>query len=74
MTQLLTTVQVIERLGGVHAVAELTGRTYAAASNWTRFKTFPANTFAVMTAALAARGYHAPASLWRMVERVEAAR
>lgn len=63
-----TTTEVIEALGGSRAVGEITGRTLAAASNWHRFETFPANTFVAITAALEKRGYHAPPSLWGMVK------
>ena len=65
---LTTTNQVIDALGGVEAIASLTGRSYDAAWNWTRSDTFPANTFLVVTAALKERGLEAPPSLWRMVE------
>jgi hypothetical protein len=68
MMPLQTTQEVIEALGGVSAVAKLTGRTYNAAHNWRSFTTFPANTYVTMTVALAAQGKTAPASLWGMVE------
>lgn len=68
MQQLSTTREVMEELGGTSAVAKLTGRTYAAAFNWLDFKTFPANTYVALTAALAERGKTAPASLWGMVD------
>ena len=68
MDQLSTTREVMDVLGGTSAVAKLTGRTYAAAFNWLDFKTFPTNTYLVMTDALAAKGKTAPASLWGMVE------
>lgn len=67
-TNLRTTVDVIEALGGTRAVAELTGRTYNAAHNWRGFPTFPANTFLKMQAALNERGHVAPSSLWGMAE------
>jgi ABC-type hemin transport system substrate-binding protein len=65
--ELSTTEEVILALGGVRAVAELTGRKYTAACNWANFQTFPPDTFVVMKAALTDRGYAAPNSLWRMV-------
>ena len=65
---LATTSEVILALGGVKAVAELTGRTYDAAWNWNKFETFPSDTYLVMTGALRERGIEAPPSLWRMVE------
>lgn len=66
MEELTTTAAVIDRLGGIGAVAELTGRKYNAAWNWTTFKTFPPDTYVAMTEALNAKGCVAPASLWRM--------
>ena len=68
MTELATAAEIFDKLGGVRAVAELTGRTYDAAWNWKRFARFPSNTYSVMTSALRAKGCTAPASLWRMVE------
>jgi hypothetical protein len=65
-TQLRTTKDVIEALGGTTAVAELTGRSYRAAFNWRGFQTFPANTFLKMRAALDEKGELAPPSLWGM--------
>lgn len=74
MSVLTSTKQVIDELGGISAVAELTGRKYGAAAQWPHFATFPSNTYLVMTGALAARGLSAPASLWGMTtpERVMA--
>jgi hypothetical protein len=65
---LISTKDVIDALGGISAVADLTGRKYSAASNWPNFTKFPANTYLVLTRALAARGLRAPASLWGMIE------
>lgn len=65
---LSTTNEVIEALGGVQAVADLTKRKYPAAQNWTRFPNFPPDTYRVMQDALRERGKSAPDSLWRMVE------
>lgn len=65
---LKTTAEVIEALGGVRAVAELTNRRYSAAHNWKKFKTFPPDTYVAMQAALASYGLKAPARLWRMVK------
>ena len=66
--ELTSTATVMDALGGTQAVADLTGRTYAAAFNWRSFKAFPSNTYLVMTAALAEKGAGAPDSLWGMVE------
>lgn len=57
---------VVDKLGGVKAVAAMTGSQYAAVWNWTTFAKFPANTFCVMTIALAANGCYAPPRLWGM--------
>jgi hypothetical protein len=62
---------VIHALGGVHRVAELTGRKYKAAWNWTTFKTFPTDTYLVLTRALAKQGRKASPSLWGMTEPAE---
>lgn len=67
-THLTTTAEVIRALGGVTAVAAITGRKYSAAFNWQNFTKFPANTYVAMTAALQAKGLTAPDSLWGMVE------
>ena len=65
---LTTTREVVAALGGTKAVANLTGRKYSAAANWVQDKNpqFPANTFVVLNAALAAIGKSAPPSLWGM--------
>ncbi len=62
--QLQTPREVIKKLGGIKAVAELTGRKYSAAGNWNRGKRFPANTYRVLYMALLDRGFRAPASMW----------
>lgn len=61
-----TTEQVIEALGGNGPVAEITLSKPNAVSNWRGFKTFPSNTFIVMTVALRLIGKTAPPSLWGM--------
>lgn len=68
MDRLTTTGEVVDALGGIGAVAGLTGRKYTAAHNWLGFQKFPSNTYLVMSAALAEKGKTAPASLWGMVE------
>ena len=67
MEELTTTKQVVEKLGGVPTVADLTGRKYSAAWNWTTFDKFPADTFVVLQKALRQKDCTAPASLWGMV-------
>lgn len=59
---------VVEKLGGIKAVAELTQRKYSAAANWTSFNKFPPDTYLVLKSALRTKGYEAPDSLWRMVQ------
>lgn len=65
---LTTTREVAAALGGTKAVANLTGRKYSAAANWVQDKNpqFPANTYVVLSAALASIGKSAPPSLWGM--------
>lgn len=69
--QLTSTQAVIDALGGVKAVAELTGRDYDAAWNWKKFPHFPPDTYLVLTGALESNGHTAPPSLWRMVEAAQ---
>jgi hypothetical protein len=71
MNELRTTSEVIIALGGNRPVAELTRSTHKAVSNWRGFSKFPSNTYLAMTAALAAKGKTAPASLWGMRESAE---
>lgn len=66
---LTTTADVIKALGGISAVADLTGRRYSAACNWGGWGHFPPDTFWVMNDALAEAGYDAPRALWRQVEK-----
>lgn len=68
MRTLTTTKDVVDELGGYHAVAELVGSKSKAAENWRRFQTFPAKYFLVMSAALEKRKCQAPSSLWGMTE------
>lgn len=66
--ELTTTAAVMDALGGIDKVAELTGSGYKAAANWKAFPKFPSRTFVVMTAELERLGLRAPVSLWGMVE------
>lgn len=59
--------EVISKLGGVKAVQELTRRASdSAVPNWKLRKAFPTNTYAVMKAALEAKGFIASDDLWGM--------
>lgn len=62
-----TTAKVIDKLGGVHAVAELTDTNYKAAHAWKQRGRFPAKTFVVITEALRRKGLSARSNLWKMV-------
>jgi hypothetical protein len=63
---LLSTIAVIDALGGSAAVAQLTGRQQNSVGNWRKTKTFPANTYKKMTIALKAKRRSAPDWLWGM--------
>lgn len=65
--ELTSTVEIIDVLGGVAAVAQLTNTTYKAAHNWKSFGHFPPRTYVTITDALRDRGISAPPSLWGMV-------
>lgn len=67
-SELDTAAKVTDALGGVAAVAALTGVGRKAVSNWTTSRNFPPKTYAVMSAALQERGLSAPARLWKMAE------
>ena len=68
MEVLTTTRDVIEALGGISKVAELTERKYGAAAQWPHFPKFPSNTYVALTDALERVGKTAPPSLWGMTE------
>jgi hypothetical protein len=60
--------EVVTELGGIAVVADLTGRSYHCAGNWpTWSKSFPPDTYVVLTEALKRRRVKALDSLWRMV-------
>ena len=68
MVELRSTSEVMDVLGGNGAVAEMTGRTAKAVSNWRKFSSFPSNTFVILKSALALKGQIAPDALWSMTE------
>lgn len=59
---------VFDALGGLKAVAELTGRDVEAVRHWPKKGKFPAQTYLAMLRALARRGHTAPPSLWGQSE------
>jgi hypothetical protein len=67
-THLRTVEQVIDALGGLGGVSELTGHKRNVVWNWRDREAFPPNTFLVMRSALQIKGAYAPASLWNMLE------
>lgn len=67
--QLHSVEEVIAVLGGLDAVKELTkSKAPSVVPMWKSRRYFPPRTFAVMKAALNAKGADAPASLWNMAE------
>jgi hypothetical protein len=56
--------QVFTKLGGVYAIAELTGRGRTAVQNWRAWQQFPAPLYDLMMKRLRKRGCRAPAALW----------
>ena len=63
--------EVLQALGGEHAVAALTGSDYKNVEGWRRADRFPAKYFLVMTFALHTRGLSAPPELWGVVTPAE---
>ena len=59
--------EVMKALDGPMAVSALTGARYGTVWPWSKSDTFPAKYFAVMSWALARRGYVAHPSLWDQV-------
>ena len=68
MTDIQTTTEIVNALGGNQAVARLTTTTAKAVSNWRAAGKFPSNTFLVIKAALLRLGLSAPDHLWSMRE------
>ncbi|WKA31581.1 helix-turn-helix domain-containing protein [Bradyrhizobium roseum] len=61
----------IDALGGLTAVAALTGAAYKLVSGWRNAKRFPARYYLVMTWALKRERFSAPPSLWGQVTTAE---
>lgn len=55
---------IITAIGGNGPVAELTGRKTQHITNWKTEGRLPANTYLILTEALAERGYRASPELW----------
>lgn len=67
MRRVSTADEVVEALGGLPNVCELTGANPKQAWNWVgRNGSFPASTYVVMIRALQRRRIVAPAKLWNM--------
>lgn len=67
MRKLSTAEEVVEVLGGLSNVCELTGANPKQAWNWAgRTGTFPSSTYVVMQRALQRRKATAPPELWNM--------
>lgn len=57
--------EIVEYLGGIDAVCDLTGRDYKTVYHWIGVNgTFPAALYDLMTKALKKRGFTAPPTLW----------
>lgn len=70
MRQIESAREVVERLGGIKAVAALTGRKTTTVSAWqAKFGSFPSETYSLMRDELAKLGYSAPRTLWRQIVR-----
>lgn len=82
LTELDTVDAVLDALGGVSAVAELTGDFYGSDKEgrskfkhgayptvhlWKQTGAFPPKTYVLLITALAERGYTAPPLLWKMI-------
>jgi hypothetical protein len=68
MSELTTTREIMDILGGDKSVGKLTGRTRKAANNWRAFNRFPPDTYVAIQCALKNLGHSAPAALWRMAQ------
>ena len=69
---LSTSDEVIEALGGIEGLMELTNSKRPRVLNWRAFQRFPSRMYIIMIGALRSRGYNAPTSLWGMHEADEA--
>lgn len=66
MVKLRTTSEVIDALGGIRALSELTRTSINGIYNWRAVGQFPADTYIVIREALGEIGKSAPDHLWPM--------
>ena len=66
MTTLRTTSDIINALGGIETMAELTGTSVNGVYNWRAGKQFAADTYRLLKDALEEIGHDAPDTLWPM--------
>ena len=69
MPKLTSTTDIIDALGGTHAVARLTSASPNAVSNWRATGVFPSNTYLLLKQELLRYGITAPDDLWSMRKR-----
>ena len=69
MPEMTTTTDIIDALGGTHAVARLTSSSPTAVSNWKATGVFPSNTYLLLKQELVRCGITAPDNLWSMREK-----
>jgi hypothetical protein len=66
MRELTTALQITTRLGGIEAVAKLTGADPKSVYNWHAINRFPADTYCTMQVELVRVGCYARPHLWHM--------
>jgi len=59
--------EVMQALGGVPGLCELTGESYKATENWKRSKTLPSRYYVLMTWALRRKRLRADPAIWGQV-------
>jgi hypothetical protein len=64
LDELISARDIIAIMGGNQAVAALTGRKTQHVTNWKTDGRLPADTYLILTEALAAKGYQASPKLW----------
>jgi DNA-binding phage protein len=66
-----TAADVVDALGGIHAVAEITGTKRSGIYNWLATGQFPADTYLLLQTELKIRNLVAPDYLWPMRQAVQ---